>query len=973
MKKSILHKKTNENKNIQNNLNFEEYKNLAANKFHNSKKVNFKTRGNEPLNISNNEIEKNYRRNSYQFAFSTNNKNNYTKFGFSSNANVISNKKNYLLDDEITQLHNKNIYEKILGINIIKKNKKIKDLNTEMINNKDGEDSDNNRILIKKRPRNYSFYESKSTKILEVYNYIDKDEANNDLNIDNNYNNTSFYCSNQVRNSLTIENKYSSKTLKAEPHLDGEIFNNHSIVFITDKSEPFKKSYSHNIPNDLKFGSDNQTSRDYKRWSLQNNTVENRINSQISELSENNSDYQMKNNYLEKNQKEEKNVIANKKDMILKDEMIKNNRIIKQKKINHKKEIMKTKNAKKTSSLQMQEKKKKNKNKNKDNLINQLLSKEFLISINRRNINIKKDKKILLNLNKDGFIDFHFQKKKKEKQIKELKNNLYNSNNYANGSQNYPDLKYNIHNNNNNIFKDNEINGINKKSNEKKVIGFEIGEKEIFYNKINKSNIIKMNNIKNDKFRKSNSDNRYKGNYNNSSNKRNKNKSNTLSISQKMIKYTSIKNKTIEEINNNSFKNLNKLKNNIINDNRKKIVDYKNKNYKKNLKDYNTNNSSNNNIGHYRKKKPAITINKYNNLDEKEEKDLNRNNYIYTGSDEELKIILNDNPEINNDSNKAVRNKQIINFIYKKKEIKEKQNKNRQKELKNYLNENDLNNTKKNNCENKNIKNMNCLNPSSLNRSEIRNKVGKDMPKNIDLDKYENGGLRQDKENKKHIYSLSDNANGEIKVDFQKNYKIGKIENDINKMNNDEKEDIILNDDKIVYFNSASPVFTESFGENRISKYNNINIDHQKEEEKKEKKLNQENKNINEQIFCEEIKNNKKNNDRALTFIGNNKENKKDKNDNNINGSNYNNNKKLMNNINIDYINNVQEILGNCENQIIKNNTINNCNFDSTSILELRSEYEFNINEDKFYRPLNKYENIFNFKKINPFESPKSK
>ena len=80
-----------------------------------------------------------------------------------------------------------------------------------------------------------------------------------------------------------------------------------------------------------------------------------------------------------------------------------------------------------------------------------------------------------------------------------------------------------------------------------------------------------------------------------------------------------------------------------------------------------------------------------------------------------------------------------------------------------------------------------------------------------------------------------------------------------------------------------------------------------------------------------------------------------------------------MNNINIDYINNVQEILGNCENQIIKNNTINNCNFDSTSILELRSEYEFNINEDKFYRPLNKYENIFNFKKINPFESPKSK
>ena len=362
MKKSILHKKKNESKNIQNNLNFEEYKNLVANKFHSSKKVNFKNEVNEPLNISNNEIEKNYRRNSYQFAYSTNNKNNYIKFGFCSNAqNVNSNKKVYLLDDEITQLHNKIIYEKILGFNIIKKDKKIKYLNTDMITNKNGEDLDNDRSPIKKRARNYSFYESKSTKNLNVYNYIDKDEANNDFNIDNNYNNTSFYCSNQVRNSLTIENKYSSKTLKAEPHLDGEIFNNHSIVFITDKSEPFKKSYSHNIPNDLKFYSENQTPRDYNRLSLQNNTIENRINSQTSELSGNNSDYQTKHKYLETNQKEEKKIISNKKDIILKEEMIKNNRIIKQKKINHKKEIMKTKNKKVTSPLQIKEKKRKEK------------------------------------------------------------------------------------------------------------------------------------------------------------------------------------------------------------------------------------------------------------------------------------------------------------------------------------------------------------------------------------------------------------------------------------------------------------------------------------------------------------------------------------------------------------------------------------------------------------------------------------
>ena len=166
MKKSILHKKKNESKNIQNNLNFEEYKNLVANKFHSSKKVNFKNEVNEPLNISNNEIEKNYRRNSYQFAYSTNNKNNYIKFGFCSNAqNVNSNKKVYLLDDEITQLHNKIIYEKILGFNIIKKDKKIKYLNTDMITNKNGEDLDNDRSPIKKRARNYSFMSLNQQKI----------------------------------------------------------------------------------------------------------------------------------------------------------------------------------------------------------------------------------------------------------------------------------------------------------------------------------------------------------------------------------------------------------------------------------------------------------------------------------------------------------------------------------------------------------------------------------------------------------------------------------------------------------------------------------------------------------------------------------------------------------------------------------------------------------------------------------------
>ena len=925
MKRSILHKKKSENKSIRDNLNFEEYNNLVANKFHISKKVNFKSEGNESLNIPINEIEKNYRRSSYQFVYSTNNKNNYTKFGFLPNAQNENQKKiNYLLDDQIIQLNNKNIYEKILGINIIKKNKKLKKLNTEKITNKVDYDSDDNEGPTKKRPRNYSFYESKSTKNLDVHNYIETDEANNDFNIDNNYNNTSFYCSNQFRNSLEIENKYSSKTLKAEPHLDGEIFNNHSIVFITDKSDPFKKSYSHNIQNDLKFCSENQTPRDYNRLSLQNNSIENRINSQIYELSENNSDYQLKQKCLEKNVNDN----INKKDMIQKEEMIKNNRIIKQKKINHKKEIMRVKNKKKKNS--------------KENLINQLLSKEFMISLNSRSYNKNKDKNILINIDKDGLIDFQIQKKKDEilcvKQNGELKKNLFNSNRNINDNQNGANLKFNI--NKNNISKNREVNDVNKKSNANNVIDFEIGEKDIFYNKINKPNRINKNKNENGKFRKYNSYNRFNNIFNINSNKRSNNKSNnnsTLSISQKMSKYTGIKNKTIGEINNNSFKNINLFKNNIINDNRERIGEYKSKNSKNSSKNYNINNSSNNNIGHHRMKKPSLTINKHNNLDEYEKKDLNQNNYLYDGSDEELKIILNDNLYANNDTNKAVRNKEIINFIYKKKEIKEKQNKNKQKEIKNDLNENNLNNIQLNICENKELSNMKDLNSSNLIKSKIKNKYDKDISKNIEIDKYE----RQDKDkgNKKNIFNLIDNANGGIIVDYQKNNKIGKLENYINRMNNDVEEYVLLNDDKIVYYNPDPPIFIKNFGENKISKEKNINIHHQKEKIKKEKKL------------SKDIKDNIKN-----------------KNNNNNNES-INNSKKLINNINIDFINNGQEILGNCE--IINNNNINNNN-DNISIKELKSEYEFNVDEDKFYKPLNTYENL-NFKKINPFESQKCK
>ena len=978
MKKSILHKKKKEIINIQDDVNFEEYKNLAANRFHSCKKVNFKPEKNEPLNIPINEIEKNYRRSSYQFIYSTNNKNNYTKFGFFPNAQNDNSKKiDYLLDDEIFQLNNKNIYEKILGINIIKKKKKLKKLNTEKITKKDGDDSDDNEVPMKKRPRNYSFYESKSTKNLDVHNYIETDEGNNDdinneINIDSNYNNTSFYCSNQVKNNDNqMESKYSSKTLKLEPHLDGEAFNNHSIVFITDKSDPFKKSYSHNIPNDLKFEFGNEVNKDNHRLSLQNNTIENRINSEISEKSDNSSGRQLDLKCLENKQKEENNI--NKKD-IQKDEMIKNNRITKQKIINHQKEIMKTKNKKEISPLESKGKANKNtdniispiKEKDNSNLVDQLLSKDFLISINSKDSNKMKDRNIDINIDKNGHNNFKIQNKKSENlsedQIEELKKNLYNSNSSSNGGQSIANLKHRI--NKNNISKDRgsknlkikgeQQNGKNIKSNIENIICSKNGEKEIFYNKINKSNRIKMNKFKKGRFKKNNSYNRY----NRIGNKRNNklNNSTSLSISQKMSKYTSIINKTFGDVNNNSFNNINKFRNNVIKYNNKNIGGYKDKNVKNNNNmNYNPNNSAINKMNNNRNKEDAIIINKYNILNEAEKKDLNQNNFIYSASDEELKLILDDNLDINNKSNKPIRNKQIVNFIYKKKEIREKE---KEKEKENPVNNLNINGNKLYNFS-KDKENI-FSNSFGKNEKRNRNRVSLDMPMNINLDKITNNELNHDRENKKHLYSQSDNLN---KEDIQPSFS-GKVKSNINSkiefinnIKNDEEEEIILNDDKIEHFNIHSPSYVKSSGENNISKDSNINIGNQKEKEILKNKLNSDNININEKYFNEQIEYNSKGNTlKNEIFNDINIENKR------------NNNKLILDNLNIDSINYEQGNLKKDEN--LKSNTINesnNSNNDSTSIKELKSEYEFNMSKDKFYKPLNTYENIFNFKKINPF------
>ena len=120
------------------------------------------------------------------------------------------------------------------------------------------------------------------------------------------------------------------------------------------------------------------------------------------------------------------------------------------------------------------------------------------------------------------------------------------------------------------------------------------------------------------------------------------------------------------------------------------------------------------------------------------------------------KEIREKEKENNNPSNKLIDNgKEIDNWN----KDKEKINSSREKIRK--LNEN-------NNSENQVISNMNDINSNNSKKIEkrigirYRNRVSLDMPLNTNLDKFANGGLTQDKENKKHLFSLSDNLNGEI-------------------------------------------------------------------------------------------------------------------------------------------------------------------------------------------------------------------
>ncbi len=98
---------------------------------------------------------------------------------------------------------------------------------------------------------------------------------------------------------------------------------------------------------------------------------------------------------------------------------------------------------------------------------------------------------------------------------------------------------------------------------------------------------------------------------------------------------------------------------------------------------------------------------------------------------------------------------------------------------------------------------------------------------------------------------------------------------------------------------------------------------------------------------------------------------------NNINNNTYNNNKNKNNNNSDNNSNNIINnnsdsnnfIINNCENSNTNNNIINNTTNNNSNNLNVEeNEYENKKdNEDKFFKPLDKYENKFNLEQINPF------
>ena len=207
-----------------------------------------------------------------------------------------------------------------------------------------------------------------------------------------------------------------------------------------------------------------------------------------------------------------------------------------------------------------------------------------------------------------------------------------------------------------------------------------------------------------------------------------------------------------------------------------------------------------------------------------------------------------------------------------------------------------------------------------------------------------------------------------------------KLENFIIELNEDEKKDERNKEINIV---SNIPTYGKSIAEINISineEESNINSNND----------NKDNNNNNEQLFLKEKNNNSNIENINEKEVNIEKDNNEINFDNMINNENEENNNININNeqsfkskklnlmdINIDLPNNDQDFLDDIE-LIQKNNfrwisskekgkEENKYNTQTKTVKDLESEIEFNIDEEKFYKPLQKYADKFEFNKVNPF------
>ena len=366
------------------------------------------------------------------------------------------------------------------------------------------------------------------------------------------------------------------------------------------------------------------------------------------------------------------------------------------------------------------------------------------------------------------------------------------------------------------------------------------------------------------------------------------------------------------------------------------------------------------------------------NIYNERKNDININNHQKFFSNNFIiqNLCLNDNEKPNNPLKNQVDAKQNMNLTTRDETFKTYNNNSKDIEnidITNLTKESVKDNNQVKSSDSQIISGINGQNTtyfSGFNKSDLKmlNKVNLDMPVNIDLDKEENEEeiIKEKEESKNLIEKEINNSSPNKRIENgsqDKDEKLEILESFINKFNNDKNE---IQDLKENNFNNVIPSNGKTDSDINLiineKKDNNDKMNNIKEEE-----INSENSKI--KLSDTKVKSNFYDD---INIIN--------KSEDEINKIKYNNNsiKKLnFSDINIDIPNNDQDFLNNVEliqknnfrlvlpNEIKNGETKNNTEMET--IKDIETEYEFNLEESKFCKPLRKYSNKINFDKINPF------